>query len=589
MVSLTVLLTVTPAVQAVEMDRQTLAADRIARQIHASSAAGDQTELTALIDGFRGRPLRTLSGRQLEAAQLGRALANRSATLSPYARGLLLGTTQSALGAPGLGRDGELDPPAPLDGRDIHVNLPSVPPVVTTPGGGGLGEGTVISPTTQTHDDTGTGGTGNGPNGPNGPRPAPQSDTSNGGDDDDDDGGGGNGLLMGLGMVAAAAALMALLANNDDDEDAHQKGVEDALGQGDSWPKSSNPTTTAGNFIPGQANGSRSFAEARQFWAQQEAARRARQQCLNGLIRMLDAMNDAAGAMAAESADTSALVGQSANPDTAATLLTRARAKAACAAAALATRNRYKIPGFDAAVCKQFENTPVRLTLEEIKHLDLDNLPPVWKDYIRSLGPSGDLMKETLRVLKCRANNGDCQLHFQEEWVTTTLRNPGAADIGSVCGGNSQALTASLARRFGLDPGVAWPLENACKSSRYGWRTNPDPGMHHGTDLPAPEGTGFLPIASGRVVSAGPKGGYGNAIVINHDDGSQSLYGHIMNGGINVRPGQYVTTDQVIGLVGSTGHSTGPHVHVELKVPDNRGQLQRVDPEEAMGTLPWCP
>ena len=106
-------------------------------------------------------------------------------------------------------------------------------------------------------------------------------------------------------------------------------------------------------------------------------------------------------------------------------------------------------------------------------------------------------------------------------------------------------------------------------SSPYGYRIDPYNGnyqLHEGTDLAPGCGTPIYAAHSGTVVLAGPYGGYGNYIRIQNDgDGSyETAYGHIINGGILVRIGQSVQVGQNIARVGSTGMSTGCHLHFEI-------------------------
>jgi murein DD-endopeptidase MepM/ murein hydrolase activator NlpD len=102
-------------------------------------------------------------------------------------------------------------------------------------------------------------------------------------------------------------------------------------------------------------------------------------------------------------------------------------------------------------------------------------------------------------------------------------------------------------------------------SSTYGVRHDPFTGRlarHTGLDIPAPHGTPILASGGGRVVSAGYKGAYGRAVVIDHGDGLSTLYGHASK--LLVSAGDVVMPNQQIALVGSTGRSTGPHLHFEV-------------------------
>lgn len=87
-----------------------------------------------------------------------------------------------------------------------------------------------------------------------------------------------------------------------------------------------------------------------------------------------------------------------------------------------------------------------------------------------------------------------------------------------------------------------------------------------GTDIGAGCNAGIYAAHSGIVVYAGWNGGYGNFIQIDHGNGISSAYGHIVNGGINVRVGQSVGPGMLIAKVGTTGSSNGCHLHFEIRV-----------------------
>lgn len=103
-------------------------------------------------------------------------------------------------------------------------------------------------------------------------------------------------------------------------------------------------------------------------------------------------------------------------------------------------------------------------------------------------------------------------------------------------------------------------------SSQQGWRKDPINGesrYHAGTDIAAPEGTPVKAVEGGRVIESGRKGGYGNAVVVQTEDGRKMLYAH--NNQNYVRVGDWVSRGDAIAEVGSTGRATGPHVHFEVK------------------------
>lgn len=122
------------------------------------------------------------------------------------------------------------------------------------------------------------------------------------------------------------------------------------------------------------------------------------------------------------------------------------------------------------------------------------------------------------------------------------------------------------------------PLPEGRLSSDYGVRSV-DPvtgeakanGHHNGYDLAAAMGTPIRASKAGKVTFAGRKGGYGNAVILDHPGGWSTLYGHASRLAVDL--GQEVQAGQVVAYVGSTGHSTGPHLHYEL-----RYQGKPVDP-----------
>ncbi|OGP15042.1 MAG: hypothetical protein A2052_05040 [Deltaproteobacteria bacterium GWA2_54_12] len=112
----------------------------------------------------------------------------------------------------------------------------------------------------------------------------------------------------------------------------------------------------------------------------------------------------------------------------------------------------------------------------------------------------------------------------------------------------------------------SFPLKELKRvSSRFGDRTDPFTGhtrFHHGMDIAASQGTPVYPASSGKVIFSGTKGGYGNMVEILHDDGLVTRYGH--NAENAVKEGDIVSPSRPIAFVGSTGRSTGPHLHFEV-------------------------
>ena len=112
----------------------------------------------------------------------------------------------------------------------------------------------------------------------------------------------------------------------------------------------------------------------------------------------------------------------------------------------------------------------------------------------------------------------------------------------------------------------SWPVTGTI-TSPFGWRSNPfggSPEFHQGLDIAAPSGTTVTAAAGGTVIMAQWYGGYGNYILIDHGGGYSTGYGHLS--AIYVSNGQSVSRGQAIGAVGSTGQSTGPHLHFEVRI-----------------------
>jgi len=126
--------------------------------------------------------------------------------------------------------------------------------------------------------------------------------------------------------------------------------------------------------------------------------------------------------------------------------------------------------------------------------------------------------------------------------------------------GSPGSLTTSAASR-GLPVGdLDWPVVGWI-SSPFGMREG---RLHEGVDIAADHGTQIRAAMAGRVTFAGPRGGYGLTVIIDHGDGLCTLYAHSSK--LLVREGEWVSKGEVIALVGNTGNSRGPHLHLELQL-----------------------
>ena len=121
-------------------------------------------------------------------------------------------------------------------------------------------------------------------------------------------------------------------------------------------------------------------------------------------------------------------------------------------------------------------------------------------------------------------------------------------------------------RATGSTGAMIWPVHGVI-TSEYGWRTHPIFGTsryHSGLDIGADYGDPIVAADGGTVIYADWMGGYGNAVIIDHGGGITTLYGH--NDSLVVGVGQQVSQGQLIAICGSTGYSTGPHCHFEVRV-----------------------
>jgi septal ring factor EnvC (AmiA/AmiB activator) len=137
----------------------------------------------------------------------------------------------------------------------------------------------------------------------------------------------------------------------------------------------------------------------------------------------------------------------------------------------------------------------------------------------------------------------------------------GGGDSGSSDGGSSNNTTPSYSS------GYMWPCGGSI-TSEFGYRDDPlNPGTtryHSGVDIGASTGTAVACAGNGTVISAGWNGGYGNCVIVDIGNGLSAVYGHLS--AINVSAGETVSIGQTVGAVGSTGDSTGPHLHFEIRL-----------------------
>ena len=145
--------------------------------------------------------------------------------------------------------------------------------------------------------------------------------------------------------------------------------------------------------------------------------------------------------------------------------------------------------------------------------------------------------------------------------------NGGGGGNSGGSGGNSGGGSSGGGSATSLS-NLQWPVPSCTLiTSRFGYRVAPTTGAstyHGGLDIGAGMGASIVAAGAGDVIYAGANGGYGNCVMIDHGNGVVTVYAHMSS--IGVSYGQYVTAGQYVGAVGSTGVSTGPHCHFEIRI-----------------------
>ena len=134
------------------------------------------------------------------------------------------------------------------------------------------------------------------------------------------------------------------------------------------------------------------------------------------------------------------------------------------------------------------------------------------------------------------------------------------AAAASAASAPSSSPSSPVRTQAASSSGYIWPAHGVLTSS-FGWRWG---RMHEGIDIAVGSGTPVVSSSAGTVIVAGWLGGYGNLVVVDHGNGVSTAYGH--NTGVAVGVGQAVAQGQLVAYSGNTGHSTGPHIHFEVRI-----------------------
>ena len=200
-----------------------------------------------------------------------------------------------------------------------------------------------------------------------------------------------------------------------------------------------------------------------------------------------------------------------------------------------------------------------------------------FSEYCRAaLNQRGAAVLTASCILCATAAYGDFYRYLDEDGVETFTNTPTRSSAVKVMREGKPKTAAKVAAK--KEPAAASRTEllpstgqesvlpvQGTVTSNVGWRHDPIDGTirhHNGVDISVPSGTPVKAIAAGRIVESGFHGGYGNLVKVAHDDGTLSMYGH--NSRLEVTAGEWVQAGQTLALSGSTGRSTGPHLHFEL-------------------------
>lgn len=172
------------------------------------------------------------------------------------------------------------------------------------------------------------------------------------------------------------------------------------------------------------------------------------------------------------------------------------------------------------------------------------------------------------RAAKVRSNQmRDPRIQAIEDNAQDIARENAGARAARAVERRSLAARALEAERLAQAHSWQLPIQGAARTSDYGWRWG---RLHAGEDFAAPIGTNLASMSTGTVIFAGEESGYGTMVKIGYWDGTVSYFAHMSS--ISVTNGEKVLPGEIVGQSGNSGHSTGPHLHLEIH-PDGDGAV----------------
>ena len=231
-------------------------------------------------------------------------------------------------------------------------------------------------------------------------------------------------------------------------------------------------------------------------------------------------------------------------------------------------------PGENLTFISNTYNIPVSI-IKEANSIEGDHIRPGQELIIPKSGLGGYNSTKLYEFIEYRVQRGDTLARVANEYNTTTRRIKEANELESSNIRVGQRLeipqlTIELPETSDNQEEVSrdfiWPVEGRITSG-FNWRTHPvsnERQFHNGIDIAVPRGRSIKAARSGEVLSSGWIRGYGKTVTIDHGNGVVTLYAH--NSKLEVRQGERVSQGQQIALSGSTGLSTGPHLHFEIRI-----------------------